>query len=189
MKIKASLFIVLLSYFGYSQNALWIENSNEIPSNKNITYTQFDLAIPFKGNTNRGANYSDGSTDNNWFIPDGIGAKFGYGIHHNKWIGVSLNSGLDFYASYKLVTTPVFTNFRISPKVGNETRITAQYGIGKSFAIGRGNLQGKYQKASIGIENGDGICLFIEGNFHGYAIGNSIDNVYSINLGICLFNF
>lgn len=82
--------------------------------------------------------------------------------------------GLDFYVSYKLVTAPIFTNFRISPKIGENTRVTLQYGVGKSLAIGRGNLQGTYQKGSIGIENGDGICLFIEGNNHGFIIGNSI---------------
>ncbi|WP_256476859.1 hypothetical protein [Flavobacterium sp. NRK F7] len=41
---------------------------------------------------------------------------------------------------------------------------------------------------SIGLEF-EGICLFIEGNNHGYTVGNSIDEVYSINLGFCLFNF
>ncbi len=189
MKTKFILFFLFIFQFGFTQNEILVNNSSDIPIEKKVTYTQFDIVIPFKGNKNRGESYPDGTTNTNWFLPDGIGAKFGYGIHYNKWVGISLNSSLDFYASYKLVTAPIYTNFRISPKIGKNTRITLQYGIGKSLAIGRGDLQGTYQKGSIGIENGDGICLFIEGNNHGFIIGNSIDKVYSINIGISLFNF
>ncbi|WP_130733367.1 hypothetical protein [Flavobacterium sp. J27] len=187
MKIKILFFIGFVYQFSFGQVETII-NENQAPTQK-ITYTQFDIVVPFKGNKNRGNYYSDGSQNNNWFVPDGLGAKFGYGIHYNKWIGVSANSGLDFYGSYKLVTAPVFTNFRISPRIDEETRITAQYSIGKSFAIGRGNLQGIYQKVSIGIETGEGICICIEGNFHGYFVENALDKVYSINIGLCLFNF
>ncbi|VXB26473.1 conserved hypothetical protein [Flavobacterium sp. 9AF] len=187
MKFKILFFILFIYQCSFGQVETTI-NGDKTSSKKN-TYTQFDLVVPLKGNKNRGESYSDGSENNNWFVPDGIGAKFGYGIHYNKWIGISANSGLDFYSSYKLVATPIFTNFRLSPKIGNQSRITLQYGIGKSFAIGRGNLQGTYQKGSIGIETAEGICLFIEGNSHGYKVNNSIDKVYSINVGICLFNF
>ncbi|NHN27005.1 hypothetical protein FIA58_015080 [Flavobacterium jejuense] len=189
MKTKTIFILLFISYLGYSQDTDSINTSKVVSSTQKITFTQFDLTIPFKGNKKRGETFADGSTNDNWFIPDGVGAKFGYGLHHNKWIGVSVNSGIDFYASYKLIALPVFTNFRISPKIGQETRITAQYGLGQSFAIGRGNLQGSYQKASIGLENGDGICLFIEGNYHGYTVGNYLDKVYNFSIGICLFNF
>lgn len=186
MKFKALLFIVFAYQFNFGQVETII-NENQTPTEK-FTYTQFDIAVPFKGNKNRGAYYSDGSRDDNWFVPDGLGAKFGYGVHYKKWIGLSANSGIDFYGSYKLVTVPVFTNLRISPRIGEESRIILQYGVGKSFALGRGHLQGSYQRMSIGIES-EGICLFIEGNNHGYTVGNSIDEVYSINLGFCLFSF
>ena len=77
----------------------------------------------------------------------------------------------------------------MSPKIGEETRITLQYGVGKSFAIGRGDLMGTYQKISLGLENTNGICLFVEINNHGYKIRNNIDEVYSISLGVSLISF
>lgn len=135
-----------------------------------------------------GEQYTDGSKNEYWFLPDGIGTKFGYGVHYKKWLGVSLNSGIDWYASYKLVTVPAYMNFRLSPKIGDDTRITAQYGIGKSFALGRGNLQGTYQKFSLGLENSDGHILFIEFNGHGYKTANNLDNVLSFSLGLTLIS-
>jgi hypothetical protein len=49
-----------------------------------------------------------------FFIPDGIGSKFGY-VH--KWIGLGIHSGLNWEWSNKLVVALVFANLRLSPKL------------------------------------------------------------------------
>jgi hypothetical protein len=41
-----------------------------------------------------------------FFIPDGIGSKFGYGVHYKKWIAVGVHSGLNWESS-KLVVAPI----------------------------------------------------------------------------------
>ena len=152
-------------------------------------YMQFDVTIPLRGNKTYGEIDANGNRSDYWFLPDGIGAKFGYGIHYNKWFGIAATSGIDWLGSDKLVAVPLYANFRLSPKVGEETRITLQYGFGKSFAIGRGDLMGTYKKFSLGLENTDGNCLFVEINNHGYKLRNNRDEVYSISIGIALVSF
>lgn len=152
-------------------------------------YMQFDISIPLRGNKTYGEIDENGNRSDYWFLPDGIAAKFGYGIHYDQWFGIAATSGIDWFATKKLVAVPVFVNFRLSPRIGEEIRVTLQYGIGKSFAIGRGDLMGGYQKISLGLENSDGICLFLEVNNHGYKLKNNIDEVYSINIGVALITF
>ena len=31
-----------------------------------------------------------------WFLPDGLGSKFGYGIHYKKWIELGIHSGINW---------------------------------------------------------------------------------------------
>lgn len=164
-------------------------NSPESDSPDGGNYTQFEVIVPLKGNKTYGEIDENGNRSDYWFLPDGIGIKFGYGIHYNEWIGVAATSGIDWLGTDKLVAVPVYANFRLSPKIAEETRVTLQYGIGKSFALGRGDLIGTYQKISLGIESTDEICLFVEINNHGYKLRNSIDEVYSISLGIALISF
>jgi hypothetical protein len=83
-----------------------------------------------------------------------------------------------------LVCVPVYANFRLSPKVGKETRIYAQLGYGKSFAIGRGNLSGLYRKMSVGIENADGISIFVAFSAQNLIYNNFV-KINSVSLGIC----
>ena len=46
-----------------------------------------------------------------WFIPDGLGLKIGYGIHYKKWITLGIHSGIDWKWEDKLVAVPVYLNF------------------------------------------------------------------------------
>lgn len=108
MKQLILLFLLCIVTLGFSQE--------EEKSLSFGDYTQFEISIPLQGNNNRGEVFPDGSTNNNWFIPDGINANFGYGIHFNKWIGISANSGIGMMISEKLIMTPVFSNLRIMPK-------------------------------------------------------------------------
>jgi hypothetical protein len=46
------------------------------------TYTQFDITIAVTGNPNR--EVDPYIISNLFFIPDGIGSKFGYGVHYKN---------------------------------------------------------------------------------------------------------
>jgi hypothetical protein len=47
----------------------------------------------------------------------------------------------------KQIVVPIFANFRLSPKIGEETRIHSTW-TWKAIALGRGNLTGDYKKIS-----------------------------------------
>ena len=151
--------------------------------NKRSSYTQFSLSIPLRGNP-------DGGNDSYeyWFLPDGVGTKFGGGFHYNKRISLGINTGLDWLATEKLVLVPVFANLRLATRLSPEALLYLQTGYGKSIVLGRGNLIGGYKKISLGIEDYDGISLFAEIAQYGVYYKNS-DEVWSISLGISWTTF
>jgi hypothetical protein len=155
---------------------------------KKITYTQFDVTIAFTGNPKSGEVDQYTNEKEPWLIPDGIGSKLGYGLRYKKWVGLGIHGGLNWDWSNKLVVAPIYANFRLSPKIGEETRITLQLGLGKVIALGRGNLTGDYKKISLGIQNDDNILLFIEVNHYAFPINNQRDSG-NISLGISLISF
>jgi hypothetical protein len=155
---------------------------------RKITYAQFDVTLAFTGNPKRGEVDQNTNIKEPWLIPDGVGTKFGYGLHYKKWVGLGIHGGLNWDWSNKLVVVPVFTNFRLSQKIGEETRITLQLGIGKAIALGRGNLTGDYQKISLGLQNADDVLLFIELNHYAFPINNQRDSG-NISLGVSLISF
>jgi hypothetical protein len=154
---------------------------------KQLTYTQFEVTLAFTGNPNSGEIDQRTNIKEPWLIPDGIGTKLGYGLRYKKWIGLGIHSGLNWDWSNKLVVAPIFANFRLSPKINDETRITLQLGIGKAIALGRGNLTGDYQKISLGLQNADDVLLFIELNHYAFPINNQRDSG-NISLGISLIS-
>ncbi|TDE31796.1 hypothetical protein E0I61_03570 [Flavobacterium ranwuense] len=156
--------------------------------NKKFTYTQFDVAFSIKGNPDRGETDLNGNTDNLWFLPDGLSSKIGYGIHHNKWVGLGIHSGIDWKWTDKLVVVPVFANLKLSPKIGDDTRITLQLGLGKAIALGRGDLMGDYKKISLGLQTADDLILFVEVSHYEIPINNQRDSG-SISLGLSLVSF
>ncbi len=171
---KIIILFILLSFNAYSQ------------SNKFI-YTQFDGTIALRGNPD--ANVVDEYTQKkgSWFVPDGLGTKLGYGVHYKKWLGLGIHSGINWEWTDKLVVVPVFANFRLSPQVGEESRITLQLGLGKAIALGRGDLMGDYKKISLGLQNDD-LLLFIELNHYALPI-NKQKSSGNISLGISLISF
>jgi hypothetical protein len=54
---------------------------------------------------------------------------------------IRIHGGLNWDWSNKLVVVPIYANFRLSPKIGEETRITLNLDLEK-IALGRGNLTG-----------------------------------------------
>jgi hypothetical protein len=64
--------------------------------NKKFTYTQFDVTVSMKGNPDRDEENPYTYEKGTWFLPDGLGSKFGYGIHYKKWIGLGIHSGINW---------------------------------------------------------------------------------------------
>ncbi|WP_243699455.1 hypothetical protein [Flavobacterium caseinilyticum] len=172
---RISVIFLLFTFSAFSQN-------------KKFTYIQFDIAFSIKGNPDRGETDLNGNTNNLWFLPDGLSSKIGYGIHHNKWIGLGIHSGVDWRWTDKLVVVPVFANLKLSPKIGDETRITLQMGLGKAIALGRGDLIGDYKKISLGLQTADDVILFLEVNHYAIPINNQKDTG-SVSLGVSLVTF
>ncbi|MEC5165844.1 hypothetical protein RCH18_001577 [Flavobacterium sp. PL11] len=156
--------------------------------NKKFTYFQFDLSAAIRGNPDASAVDQYTQKKGSWLIPDGLGTKFGYGIHHKEWIALGVHTGINWEWTDKLVVAPVFANFKLSPKVGEDTRITLQLGYGKAIVLGRGSLMGEYKKASIGIQTVDDLILFIELNHYSLPMYKQRDSG-NISLGIALVTF
>ncbi|MEY3500478.1 MAG: hypothetical protein RL308_2147 [Bacteroidota bacterium] len=151
-------------------------------------YSQFDIATSLKGNSNYGEIDSNGVRSDYWFLPDGLSVKYGIGIHHEKWVALGIHTGIDWLGTDKLVIVPVFANLRVCPKIGKESRVYLQAGFGKSFGIGRGSLIGEFRKISLGIENDEGLSLFIQISSFGIPFKN-LDSAASLSIGLSLFTF
>lgn len=176
--MKQSLFCILI----------FIYTSLVFSQEKKITYSQFDFTIAFTGNPESGNINPYTHEKESWFLPDGFGSKYGYGIHYKKWVGLGIHGGINWEWTNKLVVVPVFANFRLSPRISDETRITLQLGLGKVAALGRGNLIGEYKKISLGLQTSDDLVLFIELNDYQFP-NNQPKNTGNVSLGISLTNF
>ena len=180
MKKIVALFVTLILFFqGFSQESKTTQKNNLAP------FYQFEIAIPLVGNPNINENVNQEITDKSWFIPDGFSSKFGYGVQYKKWIATSVQTGMDWKATYKLVAIPVYGNLRLSPEIGNGYRITAQAGFGRGFALGRGNLNGNYTRVSLGFETSEDFIFFIEGSSYNFKLKNE-NSIGLISLGIAL---
>lgn len=186
MKRKLFLLFLLIGVTAFCQE---IKNSEQVtPTKIKPTFLQFEVAIPLAANIHRGETNPDGSKNTTSFLPNGISGKFGFGIQHNKWIGASLHTGIDWKIDEQLVAVPMFGNIRLSPGFGNGTRLTFQAGYGKGFALGRGSLVGNYQRYSIGLETDEDVILFAEVSGYDFKIHNQT-SVYSFSLGIAIRTF
>lgn len=184
--IKTLLFLLFFNLALAQNNTIYTYDFTDKPTKKKITFTQFQVAIPLQRNEDYGELLQDGSRNNNWFLPDGINANIGYGIHLNKWIGISANGGIGMVLSQKMIATPFFTNLRIMPKIGDETRLGIELGLGHAFALGRGNLSGTFQRAKLGLET-DNLQIFLEVASYGFKVHNN--SQASLCLGISLLTF
>lgn len=154
------------------------------------TFLQFDFSIPLTGNPDRDVVDPYTHEKGYWFIPDGLNANVGFGIHKNQWITIGINSGINWKITEKMVAVPVFASIKLCPKLSKneESRLFLAIGFGKSFALGRGNLSGNYRKISIGIETDDYIALFLELSEHGLKY-NNFNTVPSVSVGISITRF
>ena len=193
-KLFFSLFTFLsITTFSQTQKDTLIDKKSHLESYKeqekskplsdNGQFFIFDISVPFRGNETYGEIDENGNRSDYWFLPDGIGAKFGYGIHFSEWIGLSLNTGFDVVAQQKLFSVPVYASIVLTPRINDDVSLLFQYGFGKSFAIGRGNLSGFYNKFRVGV--GDEIIIFADVSLNGFAVRN-IENTGSISLGLTI---
>lgn len=161
------------------------ENKNQDGSYK---FIQHAISLSFRANPD--ANKVDEYTQEkgSWFLPDGFSYHAGYGTHLNNWLGLSVNTGIDTSLDQKLVAVPVYGSLFLNPHFNEDSSVLLQAGFGKSFALGRGDLSGFYQKYRLGIMSENEICLFADLSFYGYSPYN-INQITTISLGISLFNF
>ncbi len=159
------------------------EQEKSKPLSENGQFIMFDITVPLRGNETYGEIDENGNRSDYWFLPDGIGAKIGYGIHFSEWIGLSLNTGFDVVAQQKLFSVPVYASIVLTPRINDDLSLFLQYGFGKSFAIGRGNLSGYYNKFRVGL--GDEIIIFADVSVNGFGVRN-IENSGSFSLGLTI---
>lgn len=177
-----------MKYFLLAFVFLFFTNSFVQAQNKKFTYIQFDVSASLTGNTERYESEDyPGQKNKDWFVPDGLGTKVGYGVQYKRWITLGIHTGIDWKWDDKLVAVPVYLNLGFHPKVGENTRITAQAGYGKGFAIGRGNLSGEYRKLRLGIGSDD-FTIFIETTQYDIKLYNQ-KSINSINLGVSILSF
>ncbi|WP_396143777.1 hypothetical protein [Flavobacterium sp.] len=161
----------------------YLEQEKSKPLSENGQFFIFDISVPFRGNETYGEIDENGNRSDYWFLPDGIGAKFGYGIHFSEWIGLSLNTGFDVVAQQKLFSVPIYASIVLTPRINDDVSLLFQYGFGKSFAIGRGNLSGYYNKFRIGL--GGDIIIFADVSVNGFGV-RDIEDTGSISLGLTI---
>lgn len=187
--MKNSILYILF-FVGPFCIAQAVENTSEIKKEKTRnTFAQLHFSAPVWANQDAGEiNPYTGQTEP-WFLPAGISGRFGAGLQHDKWIGASINSGIDWKANICLVIAPLFGALRISPQVSKDLRITAEAGYGKSFTIGRAGLVGDFKKISLGVESNEAnIGLYMELCQYGFTL-NGIDKVGSFSLGLSILMF
>lgn len=181
MKLKFLFLILLSSLFSYAQEEQkkfrYIEDPKPF-------FIKFDFSVPLK--VNQYAGEIDPYTDEkeSWFLPDGLSARVGISSHYDKWIGVGINTGLDWKGSKCLVVMPVFGSFRLSPRIAEDFRITSEIGYGRAFSLSGERLSGYFKKISLGIEDEEnGLGFYMELCQYGFAKINQ-ERIGSFSLGI-----
>lgn len=155
---------------------------------RNFKFIQHAFSLSFSRNPNANEVNEYNGKKESWFIPDGLSFHTGYGTHLNHWLGISVNSGIDSSLRQKLVAVPVYGSLFLNPHFNEDSSMLFQAGFGRSFALGRGDLSGFYQKYRLGIMSEDEICLFVDLSFYGYS-PHDTQQISTFTLGISLLNF
>lgn len=136
-----------------------------------IWFRHISLSVPLRANPYEDSEYNtDGTQLDDLFIPDGISAHLGYGIHYKSRVGFSLNTGIDYTNYLRLVNVPVYGSLMLNPHITDESSIIIQGGYGYSFALGRGSLSGTYQKYRLGLGFDDSIVIYLEVNASNFSV-------------------
>jgi hypothetical protein len=194
LQLNRLLLVLLLT--GFYSHAQTVFVTAEIKDTKEKNgffdsagaFSNFSLSVPFRGNPEYGTNDPNDTNKGTWFIPDGISFQGGFGVHATETFALSLNTGIDGLITPKLVAVPVYGSLLINPAINDDSTLFLQIGVGRAFAIGRGDLSGVYQKYRLGASDSGNTGIFIELNFYGFGLYD-IRQVSSINIGISIFNF
>ena len=167
MKVAVLLFILFFWFLGYSQKT---PKETDIKEPRH-SYAKLDFSFPIKANQNAGEIDPYTGESEYWFLPDGINARFGYGIKPVDWIAIGANIGVDWKGSKCLVVAPIFGTLKICPRGGMDLRYFAEAGFGRALVLGKNDLAGYFKKISLGIEepDRDGIGLYIELCEYGFS--------------------
>lgn len=168
MKSRVLLLFLGLFQVGFAQV---VEVRPEMfPEDDKPFYKKFELSSPLRANQYAGEVNPYTGENEPWFLLDGLSARAGIGTHYDKWVGVGVNVGIDWKANKGLIVAPVFGSLRLSPKVGENTRITTEIGYGRSLSLTSDKLSGNFQKISLGLEDDDsGLGLYIELCQYGFS--------------------
>lgn len=120
--------------------------------NRERFFQKYEFNTSIIGNTETDDPNTSYNESRPWFTVNGLGFKYGIGAHKDKWVAVSAHTGIDWKANERLVAVPVYGNVSLNPLVSEDMRLVLQAGLGRGFAVGRGNMQGLYQKYSLGLE-------------------------------------
>ncbi|RZJ58993.1 MAG: hypothetical protein EOO45_26155 [Flavobacterium sp.] len=189
MKIRFLFLLLVFCTCCFAQDTVYVTINDSIENSKEKhLFSLASLSLPVRANPNSGStNEYNNQNNNSWYIPDGINAHAGYGIHYNKWIGISANAGIDWKISDKLIAVPVYALLTLNPTVDNNVSILIQGGLGQAFAIGRGDLSGTYKKARLGIMNDGEFSFFVDISTYGFDLKS--EPMGSISIGVAMFNF
>lgn len=186
MKYKFPLFFLFVWQLGISQEA---EKSHRKPEDPKPTYVKFDFSIPIIANEYWGESNPQTGGKYPLLLINGIICRTGIGSHHDKWIGLGINTGFDWKASECLVVVPVFGSLRISPSVSKNARINLETGFGRAMVISGNHLSGYFKKASLGIEDEEsGLGLYLELCDYGFSRYQD-HNIGSFSIGISYVMF
>jgi len=183
MKKSLSILISLATGIIYAQsdvsfNKHWnLFNSIDYGLNIGLDSDRVDY---YNGNTGRTESFRK-----KFF--NGLQANYGYGVAYNEWLRLSVNTGIHWMLEEKVVSLPAFSSIAFAPRISDELRIIAEYSIGYSTALGRGNLNGVFQRGRLGLEINDGITLYFNITDHGYRIKNQPVSEFGIGFGATFF--
>lgn len=196
--LKLPVFSFLLALFvlqanGQNKNNTTVfitkPDTGERTFSSKYLFRQAAISFPIRRNPYRNDRTDDNRTQiYDVFLPDGISAHFGYGLHNKHWIGLCVNTGIDFVGQQKLVTIPLYGSLLLNPQIWDEHSILFQYGLGHTFAIGRGSLSGTYQKYRLGIVFKNELSLYIEINRYGFPI-KDYKEAGNFSIGFSILDF
>ncbi|MFC4816275.1 MULTISPECIES: hypothetical protein [unclassified Flavobacterium] len=186
MKNKFLFLFLLLSTLVFSQDTIpyglslkdSIKPKYERTKPISPVFKQFEITTSFSINDEDDNPMTEDDESKPLFIPNSLGLKYGVGLQKNKWLGISVNTGIDIRLKLKLVAVPVFGNLRLSPFFRDEkSRIALNLGYGRGYAIGRGDMQGRYRRINLSFESYDDVGLLIELSEYNFNFNNKTSTV------------
>lgn len=150
-------------------------------------FNQFTLSTPLRLNPQYGDTSNTNGNSATFFLPDGVSLHGGLGWHVSQNIAFTANTGFDWHIDAGLFSVPVYAGALLNIDISDENSILLQYGYGRAFAIGHGDLNGAYQKFRVGYCM-DILGIFAELNSYGYPWKDAPE-MASINLGLSLYVF